>query len=316
MDLQIIFVIVGVLFLSWSLGANDASNCFGVSVSSKIISYRLAVILCSIFLIVGAFFQGSSGIETYQSLCPQSMTIAFSIVFSSAFCIFLANSLKLSVSTSQVVVGAIVGISVVNHSFNLKPLVKIILCWLTVPFLSILISWIVYYVLFCCFKRLKIGILVNDIIIKYLLILVGCYASYALGANNVANVVGVIPQEFLNMSFSNSDLSLLAGLGIAFGVITYSKKIMLVVGEGILKIDGFGALVVIFSSALAMHVFAIIGVPVSSNHSIISAVLGVGIIRGGTEINYKKLSSICLAWILSPILAFILAIFLNTILSL
>ncbi len=315
MDFQIIFIIVGALFLAWSLGANDASNCFGVSVSSKIVSYRLAVLLCSISLILGAFFQGSAGIETYQSLSSQNLKGTLSIIFSSTFCIIVANLLKISISTSQVIVGAIVGFSFFNRSFNLQPFIKIILCWVSVPIVSIVFSWGIYFILVKIFERLRVGILEHDIIIKYLLIIIGCYASYALGANNVANIVGVLPQNIFDIPLSNHDLSLLAGGGIALGVITYSKRMMLVVGRGIFRIDGFGSLVAVLSSALLLHVFAIIGVPVSSSHSIIGAVFGVGIIRGGTEINYKKIYTICLGWLISPFIAFVLTIFLYSILQ-
>lgn len=315
MDPQIIALVIGVAFLGWNLGANDASNCFGASVSSKIVSYKLAIILCSLFLILGALFQGSNGIETYQAISPQSIQIALAVSFASAFSMFMANSLKLALSTSQAVVGAMVGISVVNHTFNLEPVLKIVLCWLLVPFSSLFISWIVYYILFNIFKRLNIGILTHDIIIRYLILLIGCYASYALGANNVANVVGALPQDIGKFNFSNLDLSLIAAFLIALGVITYSKKIMYVVGRGILKIDGFGALVTVLASAITLHIFAFVGVPVSSNHSIIGALFGVGLIRGGTEIHYKKLSSIFVGWFVSPLISCVLAIAIYTIVT-
>ena len=315
MDIQIVLILIGALFLAWNLGANDASNCFGLAVSEKIVSYFLAVSLCSGFLIVGAFLQGSAGIETYNALSHSKNVIneynmALSIAFASAICIFITNSLKFSVSVSQVVVGAILGTSIVNGSFNFKPLLKIVSCWALVPVVAVLISFIVYYVMFNIFKRLRVGILENDIIIKYLLIIIGCYASYSLGANNVANIVGVIPRAIIDtFNINNSAASFLAGIAISLGVITYSKKIMLVVGKGVLKIDGFGAVVAVLSSAMALHIFAIIGVPVSSSHSIIGALLGVGIIRGGTEIKYKKVSSLCISWCITPIMSMLVSMF-------
>ena len=315
MDIQIVLILIGALFLAWTLGANDASNCFGLAVSEKIVSYLLGVCLCSGFLILGAFLQGSAGIETYNALSYSNNVInefnmALGIAFASALCVFIANSLKLSASVSQVVVGAILGTSIVNHVFNFKPLLKIVLCWALVPIIAVLISFIVYYIMFNIFKRLKVGILDHDIIIKYLLIIIGCYASYSLGANNVANIVGVIPSSILtDFSLTTKQVAFVAGVAISLGVITYSKKIMLVVGKGVLKIDGFGAVVAMLSSAITLHVFAIIGVPVSSSHSIIGALLGVGLIRGGTEVKYKKISSLCISWCVTPIMSMLISMF-------
>ena len=63
------------------------------------------------------------------------------------------------------------------------------------------------------------------------------------------------------------------------------------------------------SSAITLHVFGIIGVPVSSSHSIIGALLGVGLIRGGTEVKYKKISSLCISWCVTPIMSMLISMF-------
>ncbi len=321
MDVQVILILLGATLLAWNLGANDASNCFGLAVSEKIVSYVLAVSLCSCFIILGAYLQGEAGIKTYSALAKSRSVVneynmALSITFASAFCIFVANSLKFSVSVSQVVVGAILGVSIVNKSFNIDACLKILLCWLLVPVISVLTSFAVYYVMHNIFKRLKVGILDYDIIVKYFLILIGCYASYTLGANNVANIVGVLPLDvFYGYGLIDKEIAFLAGVAISLGVITYSKKIMLVVGKGVLKIDGFGALVAVLSSAITLHIFAIIGVPVSSSHSIVGALLGVGLVRGGTEIKYKRIHSMCKAWVLTPIIAMLVSVFFYVVLN-
>ena len=62
------FSLIGGLFLGWALGANDAANVFGTAVASRIITFRNAAILCSIFLIIGAVLQGEGGIHTLSGL--------------------------------------------------------------------------------------------------------------------------------------------------------------------------------------------------------------------------------------------------------
>ena len=52
------------LFLGWSLGANDAANVFGTAVGTKMLTWRSAALICSIFVVLGAFISGSGTTST------------------------------------------------------------------------------------------------------------------------------------------------------------------------------------------------------------------------------------------------------------
>ena len=56
---MILFFITSGLFLGWSLGANDAANIFGSAVGSRMITFRKAAIIASVFVILGAVLQRS-----------------------------------------------------------------------------------------------------------------------------------------------------------------------------------------------------------------------------------------------------------------
>ena len=70
---MILFFLTSGLFLGWSLGANDASQFFGSAVGSKMVTFRKAAIIASIFVILGAVIQGSGDFpysgETRCSKC-------------------------------------------------------------------------------------------------------------------------------------------------------------------------------------------------------------------------------------------------------
>jgi PiT family inorganic phosphate transporter len=72
MDLSIIIFLLGGLFLGWSLGANDAANVFGTAVGTRMVRFKTAAIVCSIFVILGAIISGAGTTETLGSL-EQSM---------------------------------------------------------------------------------------------------------------------------------------------------------------------------------------------------------------------------------------------------
>ena len=65
------------IYLGWGLGANDAANIFGTGVASGVVKYRTAVLLTAIFVLLGSYFEGSKGIETYGRLTTMDVNTAF-----------------------------------------------------------------------------------------------------------------------------------------------------------------------------------------------------------------------------------------------
>ncbi|MCP4712227.1 MAG: inorganic phosphate transporter, partial [Planctomycetes bacterium] len=96
-------------------------------------------------------------------------------------------------------------------------------------------------------------------------------------------------------------------VAIALGVITYSKRIMLAVGSGIMPLDAFSALVAVSAMSITVHVFAMVGVPVSTSQAIVGAIIGIGLMRGGRSIHFKVLRNIGLGWLMTPVVALVLA---------
>ena len=68
MDISIIIFLLGGLFLGWSLGANDAANVFGTAVGTRMVRFKTAAIICSIFVILGAIISGAGTTETLGKL--------------------------------------------------------------------------------------------------------------------------------------------------------------------------------------------------------------------------------------------------------
>ena len=68
MDISIIVFLLGGLFLGWSLGANDAANVFGTAVGTKMVRFKTAAIICSIFIVLGAIISGAGTTETLGKL--------------------------------------------------------------------------------------------------------------------------------------------------------------------------------------------------------------------------------------------------------
>jgi PiT family inorganic phosphate transporter len=170
----------------------------------------------------------------------------------------------------------------------------------------------------------------QDILIRYGLLLVGAFGSYSLGANNIANVMGVfVPvSPFSDISFygwftlsSAQQLFFIGAVAIAVGVFTYSRRVMATVGEGIFKLSPVAAFVVVSAHSVVLFLFSsqrlqdlliqlglppIPLVPVSSSQAIVGAVIGIGLLKGGRGIRWRTLGGISSSWMVTPVIAFIL----------
>jgi PiT family inorganic phosphate transporter len=305
------FHLLGGIFLGWSLGANDAANLFGSAVSSRMIRFWKAAILAGLFVVLGAVLQGRHGIETLKGLSPLDLDLAVLTSLAAAVSVTGMTLLRLPVSTSQAVVGAIVGAGLLQHELHLQGLIKVGICWIGTPLAGILFSLAVYPLLGTLYNRSTYNLFRMDQFTRIGLVIAGCYSAFALGSNNVANVTAVfVGAGELDMLSA----TLIGGLSIALGILTFSRGVMETVGKDLVSLDPYSALVVVLSGALAVHAYTWVGVPVSSSQAVIGAVLGVGLLKGTETIRKKTLGSILLAWFVTPLtgcLLFLLFYFLS-----
>lgn len=330
---KILFFLSSGLFLGWSLGANDAANIFGTAVGTKMIRFKTAAIVCSIFIILGAVISGAGTSHTIGKLgAVDELAGAFIVALAAAVTVLWMTKASLPVSTSQSIVGAIIGWNFFsNISTDIEALSKIVGTWVFSPILSAIFSFIIFHIVRQIIERSKIHLIRLDSLTRIALIIMGAFGAYSLGANNIANVMGVFinASPFKNISIgglfelsSIQQLFLLGGIAIAVGVFTYSKRVMLTVGSSIYKLSPISAFVAVSASSLVLFLFASQGlkefltsyglpsfplVPVSSSQSIVGAVIGIGLAKGGRNLKLKTLGKISLGWITTPIAAGILS---------
>jgi phosphate/sulfate permease len=331
----ILFYLSSGLFLGWSLGANDAANIFGTAVGTRMIRFKTAAIVASIFVILGAVIQGAGASHTLGKLGSVStLAAAFTVALSAALTVYWMTRMSLPVSTSQAIVGAIIGWNFyTNNPTDLGTLTKIVSTWVSGPILGGVFAILLFMLVKRFTKKTSIHLLYRDSYIRYGLLIVGAFGAYSLGANNIANVMGVFTSAInlpdINLGFvqidSTQQLFLIGGIAISIGVITYSKHVMETVGNTLMPLTPEAAIVVVLSQALVLFIFSSQGlsdafqsiglpaiplVPVSSSQVVIGSIIGIGLYKGGKQIKYKILGSISLGWVATPIAAGIIAFFL------
>ena len=299
------YPLLGGIFLGWSLGANDASNLFGSAVASRMVQFWTAAVLASVFVLLGALAEGQAGIETLKGLTTLTLKQAVVASVAAAATVTIMTFLSLPVSASQAVVGAILGIGFLNKELNVIGLGKVVACWVGTPIGGVIMGVVVYKMLAALYNRLNIDLLRCDVLLRMSLICAGSYGAYALGANNVANVTAVFVGAGHLSAFS---ATLVGGMSISFGILTFSKRVMETVGSKLVKLDPFSALVVVLAGAATVHTYTQLGVPVSSSQAVIGAILGVGVVKGVHTVRARTLRNILTAWFLTPVIACFIAV--------
>jgi len=331
---MILFFLTSGLFLGWSLGANDASHIFGSAVGSKMVTFRKAAIIASVFFILGAVIQGSGTSHTLDKLgAVNAIGGSFTLALAAAITIYMMTKFALPISTTQAIVGAIIGWNFFtgNHTDS-ATLGKIISAWVAGPVIGAALAILLYIIVKKFKKSARIHLIRFESYVKTGLILVGAFGAYSLGANNIANVMGVFVPAFhlknLDLDFHTElkqQLFLLGGLACAVGILTYSRKVMNTIGNNILELSSEAALVVVLAQGLVLFIFSSTGlsnlivkaglppipmVPVSSSQVIVGCILGIGLYKGARNINFKVLGEIGLGWIISPVASGLLTFFL------
>ena len=323
------------LFLGWSLGANDAANIFGTAVSTRMVKFRTAAIVCSIFIALGAVVSGVGAAYTLGSLgAINAIGGAFVTTFAAAFTVYSIIKFGLPVSVSQAVVGAIIGWNLFTDSVtDVNSIVRIASTWVACPLLSGTFAAILYMLFKYLLSFVKVHLLYRDACTRIAMILTGAFGAYSLGANNMANVVGVfVPvAPFTDLSLGGFHISavqqlfFVGSVATAVGVFTYSYKVMGTVGKGLMPLSPFAAWVVVLAQSCVLFIFASEGlefflashnlpviplVPVSATQAVVGAVIGIGLCKGAAKsIKWSVVIRNMCGWVITPVIAALICFF-------
>lgn len=291
-------------YVGWNIGANDTANCIGTSVGCGLLSFKKAVILVATFSFIGGMLQGGEVMKTIgKGIVRQDLdyTAVFVALLCSGFFVTLATFFRIPTSTSQAIVGGVLGIGLaVGAEIDYSKLITIAESWLICPIMVMALAFGLYHLLNLFLRRIKKNHLRVQNILGRLAILSACYVAYSMGANNAGNAVGPIA----NLGLVPPKILLaIGGVAIGIGAITYGKKVADTVGKGITPLDIPGAFIAQLSSAFGMHLFSMFGIPVSTSSAIVGAVVGVGLVRGAKSISKKTIFTILVGWVLTPTLS-------------
>jgi PiT family inorganic phosphate transporter len=321
-------------YVGWNIGANDAANCIGTTVGARIISYRKAVILMAICVILGGTLQGQhvmktvgkgivlSDAQAWEAHNERSTSTEFKQFFpddrlpdrailTALLCaglfVTLSTLSSLPVSTSQAVVGGVagVGFGIVGFQasyFQGLVLLKIVAAWIISPLLTMLLAFALHKLLQRLLRRMHP--LHYSRYLGWLVLVSAAYTSYSLGANDLGNAIGPLLSKYPD---DGHILALMGGIAMAVGAWTLGARVTETVGSNITDLDYSSALSAQFAAAFGVHLFTIAGLPVSTSQAVIGGVIGVGLTRGAQAISSASIYRIFAGWVVTPVCAAVLA---------
>jgi PiT family inorganic phosphate transporter len=144
-------------------------------------------------------------------------------------------------------------------------------------------------------------------IFAVLVIITSCTVAFAHGANDVANAIGplaAVAEIVKNNTVPgkvpvNIRFLVLGGLGIAVGLAMFGYRVMRLVGTKVTEITPSRGVAADLSTMVTVLTCSKLGLPISTTHTLIGAIIGVGLARGITAINRKVIASIFTSWFLT-----------------
>ena len=141
----------------------------------------------------------------------------------------------------------------------------------------------------------------------FLQILTACFVAFAHGANDVANAIGPLSaavqtaQDAAVAAKATVPMWALAlgGVGIVIGLATYGWRVMETVGKKITELTPSRGFCAEFGAATTIVLASKLALPISTTHTLVGAVLGVGLARGIGALNLRTVRDIAISWVVT-----------------
>ncbi len=135
-----------------------------------------------------------------------------------------------------------------------------------------------------------------------LMIITACTMAFAHGSNDIANAIGPL-HAVTKIIKPNQDynlfIALLGGSGIVLGLVTYGYRVIKTIGSGITELTPTKGFAATFSTAITVVLASNLGMPISTTHTLVGAILGIGLAGGIEALNLKKIGNIFVSWIIT-----------------
>ncbi len=312
MEVTLLFVIVVALFFDFTNGFHDTANAIATSVSTRAISPRLAVLGSAVLNFVGAFLSIEVAATVAKDIVDPEV-ITLSVVLAGLVGAITWNLVTwyagLPSSSSHALIGGMIGSAVAATGgfavVSTDGLVdKVLVPSLLAPLLAIPLAALLTYAVLLVVRRRAPGT-VNRIFRRLQLVSAG-FVSLTHGTNDAQKTMGIITLALVatgHVSATDFHVPLwvivAAATAMAAGTYAGGWRIIRTLGQRVTKLDpphGFAAETV---TASILWTTAHLGFPVSTTHTISSAIMGSGATSRLSAVRWGLAGNILVAWVLT-----------------
>lgn len=315
-------VILISIFLALNMGISGFAISFAPSYGSGIIKKTAASLLYTIFVVLGAITFGVRVVDTLVSKLSYSYNCnsGLLIIVTISLIMFLSNILKVPQSTSFATVGAFSGAAFYNNKLNWNVILKIFVFALIFSILSFAITNLVKKLLYPVSPknfRLHEKIFKYNSLLRKFILYTDCYSAFAVGSNNVANVVASIVVSLCISKNSWSIVFLILFVSIFFGIgsLLFGSGSLKTVSKNIIPLGYISSGIVSLVTSNFVVTASVLGLPTPYVQFTTFSVLGISSVKDGIKHTFSKsvVKKIISVWILGPIFAFLLSYILHKI---
>jgi inorganic phosphate transporter, PiT family len=303
--LTLILVIALSLIFDYINGFNDTANAIATCVSTRALSIRSAVIMAAILNFVGAMI--STKVATTIGRDIVDANIITQVVILSGVCAAIFWGLttwyfRIPSSSSHAIIGGIIGAATAHasiHSLHWLGIRKIILSLIISPILGLLVGFVLMIIILWSCKNISFHPLNRGF--RRLQIISAAIMAFSHGTADAQKSMGIITMALLSYGYLKTftvpwpvmaACAIMMSLGTAFG----GWRIIKTVGKDFVKLQPVDGFVVQTASSGVILTASAFGLPTSTSHVLTSSILGIGLTKNLSRIDWRIAYQILLAW--------------------
>lgn len=309
MEIVVLIIVLALVFDFYN-GMNDAANSIATIVSTRVLTPLQAVIWAAFFNFIAAFIFGVHVATTIGTGIVDVNIIDNYVVLSGVIGAIIltasATHFGLPISVSHAIIGGFGGAAIIKAGFG-----ALIISGYTKVVIFIFLAPILGMVMALIFSLLTMWLVRNknprkvDKQFRRLQLLSAALYSLSHGSNDAQKTIGIISIALFTNGLLGSTFYVptwvifLSYSFIALGTLIGGWKVIKTLGMRITKLSPFGGFSAETSAGLTIIWATILGIPVSTTHTITGSIIGVGSIKGFSAVRWGVAKNILWAWILT-----------------
>ncbi len=306
----VIFIVILALIYDFLNGMNDAANSIATIVSTRVLSPRMAVLWAAFFNFAAYFVfdhkvantMGKGIVENSEII--SEFTILASLLGAGSW-VLICTIIGAPISVSHSLIGGLIGPALLIGGFdalNASGITKILLFIVLSP----TIGFVLGYFMMVATLWISRGLAPQKVdgFFRVMQLVSSAFFSLGHGGNDAQKTMGIIALLLYTSGITEEFhiplwVVLAAYTAIALGTLAGGHKVIKTLGVGLTDLKPMGGFSAETAGALTLAATAMMGIPVSSTHTITGSIMGVGVTRRLSAIKWGTAINIVMAWILT-----------------